>query len=150
MTRPLKTARVRAQFAAARAGRGPEWDDQHRDWVKTLAYKAPDVDPLDVVAHLLTHWPAGVIRYNAWWASGRAQQMGLVDEHLRPVERTGPPIDDEALRRRELLNLGGPDALAAYIRTTEERGSLTPAGAETLADAEHPDVENAAASEGAP
>lgn len=97
---------------------GPEsrWEGQLADWTSTLARRAPGVDPLDVMGHLLKHWPGGVLAYNAGWASGQAQGMGLLDECCRPVDRDDPPVDDETRRRGELLCLGGAGALAAYDR----------------------------------
>lgn len=93
---------------------GQQWDNQRADWTRTLETKVPGADPLAAMSHLLDRWPGGVLGYNAWWASGQARQMGLLDDQCRPVRSDGPPVNDEARRMVELAELGGPGAVAAY------------------------------------
>ena len=99
---------------------GPDgiWDRRLADWTATLAWKAPDADPLEVMGHVLDRWPGRVLGYNANYGTGRARDMGILDKVYRPARGDGPPVDDEARVRRELLDIGGRGALAAYDQAT--------------------------------
>jgi hypothetical protein len=72
-------------------------------------------DALDVMAHLLRKWPGGFLGYNQWWGTMEAQRLGLLDGQFRPVT-SARFVDDEHMRRHQLLELGGPGALGAYDR----------------------------------
>lgn len=121
---------VRRRFIAAARRDRPEWwtsvdfDDlwtrQRDDWTHTLSQRGVDIDPLVVLDHIVTHWSGGAMNYNSWWASHTAQEMGLLDGQCRPVDRSGPPINDEARRMSELHALGGSAAVAAYQSVFKE------------------------------
>ena len=81
--------------------------------------KVTRADALRVYKHLLKVWPGGILGYNSWYAIHTAQDMGFLDEKFRPIKECGR-VDEESRRMGELAALGGPKAVAAYMKIMGE------------------------------